>query len=245
MKKTGGFTLIELLVVISIIALLMAMLLPALGKAKEQTQSLVCQTRLRQLGIAWSMYCNDNEGLYPASTRMCEYLDKYVQASGNRASDSFFCPIATKTALQGGFDPYRAWENYNYRGSYSWNAWCSQDTRGGRGKVRIWRTPYVKNAHLIPCVLDGNLFQNVTPQHSDDPPPYQGAPFSGDDHEMKGVCIDRHGNGQINGVFNDWAVRLIGLKELWELQWCKGWNEEQLPPPVWPVWMKKFKDYAN
>lgn len=66
LKINDGFTLIELLVVISILALLLAVIVPALSKARDQAKTVVCKNNMRQIGIAINLYaCSNNDRLIP------------------------------------------------------------------------------------------------------------------------------------------------------------------------------------
>ncbi len=75
--EVAGFTLIELLVVIAIIAILAAMLLPSLSRAKETARRISCTTNLKQLEAAAIMYVDDNRGLLPLRTSVDRWPSKF------------------------------------------------------------------------------------------------------------------------------------------------------------------------
>jgi prepilin-type N-terminal cleavage/methylation domain-containing protein len=78
--RRRGFTLVELLAVIATIVILAALLLPVLSQAKVKAQRTACFSNLHQLGLAWTMYIHDNNGLLPESYPVD---NPYVWVKGN------------------------------------------------------------------------------------------------------------------------------------------------------------------
>lgn len=86
--KSRGFTLIELIVVISVIAVLMAVLLPALHGAREQARSALCQHRVRQLQLEFKQYTDSENGLFPHSLQFGRWPGPPNDYAGTPARDT-------------------------------------------------------------------------------------------------------------------------------------------------------------
>ncbi len=99
------------------------------------------------------------------------------------------------------------------------------------------------NKANIPVILD-SVWPDGGPPSANEPPPGLSRPS-----DLSGFCLRRH-DDFVNGVFLDWSVRKIGLKELWKLKWFRDFDTNGpwtrgggVQREDWPQWMRNFKDY--
>jgi prepilin-type N-terminal cleavage/methylation domain-containing protein/prepilin-type processing-associated H-X9-DG protein len=252
-QTNGGFTLIELLVVIAIIALLMAILMPALQRVKKQARTITCQSNLKQWGLVWAMYTEENNSKFPNYLGF-EWMDKLVEYY-SKNEKLLYCPAATKRKSEGVPIRYSIIEDGQKScGSYTLNEWIydSQDTSGGRSLEDYWRNTNQQGLSNAPVMADGVWRCDGQPYPQDEPPAYEGEPRTGvgtTGDEIRIFCINRH-EGGINVLFMDWTTRKVGIKELWTLKWHRNYNTSGpytraglVQPSDWPQWMRNFKDY--
>lgn len=156
MHNRGGFTLIELLVVIAIIALLMSILMPALSRAKGQTQAAVCLSNLHQWGLVWNMFLTDRDGRVPENLFWWASEEDPLLWPYFEDEKLLLCPSATKPrgalvpgdSQRGGkFNAHASWwhayevtwrtigaPGKHYLISYGRNGYCTHDTGNVRGR---------------------------------------------------------------------------------------------------------------
>jgi len=275
MGKRRAFTLIELLVVIAIIALLMSILMPALSRVKKQARNVACRANLKQWGLFFSMFTQENNGYFQAGIGGDHEHHWFNELRPLYKNDHKvgLCPTAVKPIIDeyGTQAPelniFNAWGRYTLErngagfapgpegdwGSYGVNGWVENPPSSyktvyeGFDTTLNWRTPNVKGAAYVPLIMDSLRF-NVFPLYNDRPAdnPYQA--WQSNIH-MQRICIDRH-DGATSMAFLDWSVRSVDLKELWTLQWHKGYNKAgpwtgagNVVATDWPEWMRRYKDY--
>jgi prepilin-type N-terminal cleavage/methylation domain-containing protein len=268
-RRKNGFTLIELLVVIAIVALLMAILVPVLRRARRQTGAVACQSNLHQWGVMFSMYATENDGKWFSWLFHDEiFIQPWVETMWpyyRSSSDVLLCATASKHTPRdaelyhwhGG--KFSAWHwvwapRSRAYGSYGLNNWVYHvpgQEKSPYPNSWHWKTVAVSGTGNIPVLLD-SAWWGVWPNAEDSPPAYDGM-LTGDWSEngcaMSYFCIDRH-NACVNALFMDWSVRKVGLKQLWTLKWHREfdtagpWTKAGgVKSEDWPQWMRTFEDY--
>mgnify|MGYP006283222361 FL=1 len=250
MKTRCAFTLIEILVVISIIALLLAILLPALSRVRGQAKKVVCSSQLRQQTLAMVCYTENYDGKVmgvggPGRPYWFHLIapflgdEKYEedpQAAFEGVMQVLICPSVTERAdgesLQRG-NAIRSWafwwggvgESYA-EGSYTINSWL-QPT--GYYQVDTSNPDYgnyyrrFSDARAdVPLFGDG-MWVDAWPRSSDPPPSNSFDGDNGSVASMHRYCIARHRRA-INLSYVDTHVAVVELEELWEQHWHRGYE---------------------
>lgn len=112
-----GFTLIELLVVIAVIAILAALLLPTLGKAKQKAWAVNCNSNLRQIALGLTLFSDDNGGVYPKSAGSISWNTAAPEAVTNGWMQQIFAMVGNTNVYRcpsNGKLPARNQSPFNY-----------------------------------------------------------------------------------------------------------------------------------
>jgi len=201
MRSRKAFTLIELLVVISIIALLIAILLPALGAARRSARDLQCSVSLKQIGTSWHAFATDNKGRTAPSFQVTVWTGEFGATGGGSGGsqwhwvmrdymdknvESFTCPQAdtpvSTTADTAGL-AFNAWyiassvhtgSNFHKVGSYGLNNWFEYhpDYTSGQVVSRFYKSVDDSRANSdSPVIGDGVWADQGWPDELDTVPP--------------------------------------------------------------------------
>jgi prepilin-type processing-associated H-X9-DG protein/prepilin-type N-terminal cleavage/methylation domain-containing protein len=163
-RRHVGFTLVELLVVIGIIALLISILLPTLGRVRQSSQTTACLSNLRQIGIAYRLYAEANNDLMPY-VRNRSWFSTIPNPSGGSSGRSLYWYMALSRYLDRNYDPMDPASDTRlpqiFKACPAWTNWISPD------EARFeWATGYGQNVYLFSGFYsgaDGNGAKQIPP----------------------------------------------------------------------------------